>query len=193
LDRKTGDYRPTGDLRSSDAKKSIELNSEEFKIIQAQITNLTQQLSIAQTVSTKEKNRAEELKNLAERLQADFTNHRKRTDEMAKKLKEDGKADAIEKIIPISDTLRQAVTLVKDEKVQEGLKLVLKQFMHTLEGMGVTEIPALGETFDPNLHNAVSDVKVKNPEDQNIIVEVFTKGYKLGDRVIRYSDVRVGR
>ena len=192
MDIKTGDYR-TGDLRSSDSKKSVELNSEEFKIIQAQITNLTQQLSIAQTVSTKEKARAEELKGMAERLQADFTNHRKRTDEMSKKLREDGQADAIEKVLPLADILRQAVALVKDEKTQEGLKLVLRQFMRTLEEMGVTEIPALGEKFDPNIHNAVADIKVKNPEDQNIIVEVYQKGYRLKDRILRYSDVKVGR
>jgi len=191
LQKTTDDYR-TGELKSSESKTSIELNSEEFKIIQAQITNLTQQLSIAQTVSTKEKTRAEELKTLAERLQADFSNHRKRTDEMAKKLKEDGQADAIEKILPLADVLGQATALVKDEKTQEGLRLVLKQFMQTLENMGVTEIPALGEMFDPNLHNAVSDVKVK-PADQNKIVEVYQKGYKLRDRVLRYSDVIVGR
>ncbi|MCL2375729.1 MAG: nucleotide exchange factor GrpE, partial [Firmicutes bacterium] len=153
MDNNTADSR-TGDMRSSDSPKSVELNSEEFKIIQAQITNLTQQLSVAQTVSTKEKARAEDLKAMAERLQADFDNHRKRTAEMSKKLKEDGQAEVIEKIIPLTDTLRQAITLVKDEKTQEGLRLVLRQFMHTLEGLEVTEIPALGEMFDPNLHNA---------------------------------------
>ena len=192
MDIKTGDYR-TSEGRSTDSKKSIELNSEEFKIIQAQITNLNQQLSIAQTVSTKEKHRSEELKSMTDRLQADFDNHRKRTAEMTKKLREDGQADVIEKIFPLTDTLKQAVKMIPDPKTQEGLNMVLRQFINTLEQLGVTEIPALGQPFDPNFHNAVADIKVKNPEDQNIIVEVYTKGYKLRDRVIRYSDVKVGR
>ena len=172
---------------------SVELNPEEFKTIQAQIANLTQQLSIAQTVSNKEKARSEELSHLAARLQADFDNYRKRTTENMKKLKEEGSVEVIEKIIPLTDTLLQAVTMVSDESTAEGLRMVLKQFMNTLEGFGVTEIPALGEKFDPNLHDAVTDVKVKDASNVNVIVEVFQKGYRIGDRIIRYSKVKVGK
>jgi len=192
MNMRTGEIRPTGEMRTIE-RKSIELNSEEFKVIQAQIANLTQQLSLAQTVSVKEKNRSDELANLASRLQADFDNHRKRTQEAAKKMREDGRVEVVEKVIPIADTLRQASLMVKDEKVAEGLKMVLKQFMSTLETMGVTEIQSLGQPFDPNIHNAIMDVKVKDPKDVNIIVEVLTKGYRMGDKVIRYSDVKVGR
>lgn len=171
----------------------MELSKEEFQAIQNQVTNLNQQLAIAQAVAQKEKNRSEELKNFSDRLQADFDNYRKRTAENNKKLKEDGVVDVIEKVIPLLDTMKQGITLIPDEKVADGLKMIYKQFNEMLGSFGVTEIPALGEQFDPNLHNAVMQVKVKDEKNVNVIVEVFNKGYRLGDRIIRHSVVKVGK
>jgi molecular chaperone GrpE len=182
-------------IRTIDRKPTIptvELNPEEFKVIQAQIATLNQQLSIAQAIAAKEKNRSDELNNLLNRLQADFDNYRKRTAENNQKLKEDGVVDAVKKIIPLTDTLRQAIAMTPDEKIAEGLKMVSKQFTDAMGSLGVTEIAALGEQFDPNLHEAVMQVKVKDDSNVNVIVEVFQKGYRLGERVIRHSVVKVG-
>ncbi|MCL2062363.1 MAG: nucleotide exchange factor GrpE [Firmicutes bacterium] len=172
---------------------SIELDQEEFKVIQTQIANLNQQLSVAQAVASKEKNRSEELNVLSDRLQADFDNYRKRTAENNQKLKEDGIVDTVKKILPLMDTMRHAVTMVTDEKTAEGLKMVLKQFNDGLGSLGVAEIPALGEQFDPHLHDAVAQVKVRDASSANIIVEVLQKGYRLGERIIRHSVVKVGK
>jgi molecular chaperone GrpE len=172
---------------------SVELNPDEFKVIQAQIANLNQQLGIVQAVALKEKNRADELNNLVTRLQADFDNYRKRTNENNQKLKEDGIVEAVKKIIPLLDILRQAIAITQDEKTVEGLKMMAKQFSDGLGSLGVTEIPSLGEQFDPNLHEAVMQVKVKDSANINIIVEVFQKGYRLGERIIRHSVVKVGK
>ena len=160
---------------------------------QAQIAALTQQLSVAQAIATKEKTRSEELSNLVNRMQADFDNYRKRNADLNKKQKEDGMVVIIEKVIPVLDVLKQAITMITDEKVAEGVKMIYRQITEMLSSFGVTEIPALGEQFDPNLHNAIMQVKVKEPEKVNTVVEVFQKGYRMGDRIIRHSVVKVAK
>lgn len=174
-------------------KSVIELKQEEYKAIQAQVANLTQQVQIAQTVATKEKSRAEEFGNLVVRMQADFDNYRKRNAELNKKQKEDGMVEVIEKVIPVLDVLKQAITMIPDEKVAEGIKMIYRQISEMLSNLGVSEIPALGEQFDPNLHNAIMQVKVKDPDKVNMVVEVFQKGYRMGERIIRHSVVKVAK
>ena len=158
-----------------------------------QITQLSQQLAIAQAVAAKEKSRSEELGNLVTRMQADFDNYRKRNAELNKKQKEDGIVAVIEKVVPVLDVLKQAVAMITDEKVAEGVKMIYRQITEMLTGFGVTEIPALGEQFDPNLHNAIMQVKVKDADKVNMVVEVFQKGYRMGDRIIRHSVVKVAK
>jgi len=189
----TGEKTVRTSERLNKTTPTVELNSDEFKIIQSQIATLSQQLSIAQAIVNKEKNRTEELSNMQTRLQADFDNYRKRTAESSKKLKEEGYCECIEKVLPLTDVMDQAIAMIKDEQTAEGLKMMLKQFMDTLSGLGVAEIPALGQQFDPNLHNAVMNVEVEDKSKANTIVEVFQKGYRIGDRILRYSVVKVGK
>lgn len=160
---------------------------------QAQMAALMQQLSVAQAIASKEKSRSDELSNLVNRMQADFDNYRKRNAELNKKQKEDGMVAVIEKVIPVLDVLKQAVAMITDEKVAEGIKMIYRQITETLANFGVSEIPALGEQFDPNLHNAIMQVKVKDPDKVNVVVEVFQKGYRMGDRIIRHSVVKVAK
>ncbi len=160
---------------------------------QAQLSALMQQLAVAQTIATKERNRSEELANLVNRMQADFDNYRKRNAELNKKQKEDGMVAVIEKVIPVLDVLKQAISMITDEKVAEGVKMIYRQITEMLTNFGVSEIPALGEQFDPNLHNAIMQVKVKDPDKVNMVVEVFQKGYRMGERIIRHSVVKVAK
>lgn len=160
---------------------------------QAQLSTLMQQLAVAQTIATKERNRSEELANLVNRMQADFDNYRKRNAELNKKQKEDGMVAVIEKVIPVLDVLKQAISMITDEKVAEGVKMIYRQITEMLSNFGVSEIPALGEQFDPNLHNAIMQVKVKDPDKVNMVVEVFQKGYRMGERIIRHSVVKVAK
>ncbi len=169
----------------------VEMQQEEYKALQNQIATVSQQLSIAQAIAVKEKARSEELSNLVNRMQADFDNYRKRVNEGNKKLKEDGVCAVLEKFIPELDVLKQAIQSIPDEKVAEGVKMIYRQILDILTQFGVEEIPALGEQFDPNLHNAVMQVKTSDPTKVNMVVEVFNKGYKLGDRILRHSIVKV--
>ncbi len=169
----------------------VELQQEEYKALQAQLATVTQQLSIAQAIAVKEKSRSEELSNLVNRMQADFDNYRKRVNEGNKRLKEDGICAVLERLIPELDVLKQAIQTIPDDKVAEGVKMIYRQVLDILTTFGVEEIPALGEQFDPNLHNAVMQVKVNDPKKIGMIVEVYNKGYKLGDRILRHSVVKV--
>ena len=169
----------------------VEVSQEEYKALQDQITTAKQQLTIAQAIAVKEKARSEELSNLVNRMQADFDNYRKRMNENNKKLKEDGICAVLERLIPELDVLKQAIQTITDDKVAEGVKMIYRQVLEILTTFGVEEIPALGQQFDPNLHNAVMQTKTTDPSKVNMIVEVYNKGYKLGERILRHSVVRV--
>ncbi|MDE6028971.1 MAG: nucleotide exchange factor GrpE [Clostridiales bacterium] len=170
---------------------NIEVSQDDYKAMQNQIAAVSQQLTIAQAIAVKEKARSEELSNLVNRMQADFDNYRKRMNESNKKLKEDGMCAVLEKIIPELDVLKQAIQTITDEKIAEGVKMIYRRIVDVLSSFGVEEIPALGQQFDPNLHNAVMQTKTNDPSKVNMIVEVYNKGYKLGDRILRHSVVRV--
>jgi len=136
--------------------------------------------------------REEEFKETLQRLQAEFENYRKRSESSMQKVKEDGIIHSINKLLPVLDSFKSAKTLVKDEEFINSLNLIEKQFMDGLSALNVSKIEAENEKFDPNLHNAVlTGCDADKPED--IILEVFQDGYKLGDRVIRYSVVKINK
>ena len=87
--------------------------------------------------------------------------------------------------------MKQAIQSIPDEKVADGVKMIYRQIVDVLSAFGVEEIPALGEQFDPNLHNAVMQVKTTDPSKANMVVEVFNKGYRMGERILRHSVVKV--
>lgn len=129
-----------------------------------------------------------------QRMFSEYENFRRRTAEEKEKLSGEVTADVIAKMLPVLDNLERAAECDAgsdaENAVREGVEMVLRSFRETLEKMGVSEISALGETFDPNFHNAVmrEDDETKGEGE---ITAVFQKGYILGEKVIRYSMVRV--
>ncbi len=127
------------------------------------------------------------------RLLADFDNFKKRTAKDNEKRYLDAKADTLKKILPVIDNFERALKTEVPEEAKQytaGYEMIYGILMKILEENGVEEIKALGETFDPQLHNAVMHVE----DDQlgpNVIAEVFEKGYRMGDRILRYSIVKV--
>ena len=147
---------------------------------------------IAEVTLAKERTRSESFEKLLNKLQADFDNHRKRTAETQKKSEEDGMFKVLEKVLSVFDIMEQAKQMIGDKKVNDGLDMVVRNLESSiLAPFGVTEIPALGEDFDPNLHNAVQMVKAKNADEAGKVVEVFNRGFRMGERVIRHSVVKV--
>ena len=125
------------------------------------------------------------------RLRADYENFRRRNQEATIKARVDATADTVETILPVSDSIDRALKITTDEKLREGLLLIKKQFETALSQLGVTEIEAEGVPFDHNYHNAVMKAEVEG-EDVGKVLEVFQRGYRIGNKVIRYAMVKVG-
>ena len=125
------------------------------------------------------------------RLCAEYDNFRKRSQKERDGLYADIKADTLLKFLPVYDNLERALaTPTADEAYRKGVEMTMVQFNQTLEKLGITEIEALGKTFDPNMHNAVMHIEDEN-FGENEVVEVFRKGFKLNDKVIRFAMVKV--
>ena len=127
------------------------------------------------------------------RLYAEYDNFRKRSAKEREGVYADAYCDALVQILPILDTLERAAQFSTEDAesaMAKGLELTLKSFVETMNKMGVYEIEALGKEFDPNFHNAVMHVDDESV-GENIVVEVFMKGYKKGDKVLRHSMVKV--
>ena len=134
---------------------------------------------------------AEEYLNLAQRVQADFENFRRRNKATRAEAYEDGAREFIKQLLPVVDNLERAVAQESsDETLMTGVKLVHKQLMETLEKRGVTVIDRPGEKFDPNLENAVMQGTADEGEPGTVCV-VLQKGYKMGDFVLRHAMVKV--
>ena len=127
------------------------------------------------------------------RLYAEYDNFRKRSAKEREGVYADAYCDALVQILPILDTLERAAQFSTEDAesaMAKGLELTLKSFVETINKMGVYEIEALGKEFDPNFHNAVMHVDDESV-GENVVVEVFMKGYKRGDKVLRHSMVKV--
>ena len=125
------------------------------------------------------------------RLAAEYDNYRKRSAKEREKIYTEARTDAISKLLPVYDNLERALKMeCSDESYYKGVEMIMTQLTETLGSMGVQEIPAVGEPFDPNRHNAV--MKIEDPElGENMIAEEYQKGFAIGDRVIRFSTVVV--
>ena len=133
----------------------------------------------------------DELEDRYKRVFAEFENYKKRSGKERTTLYNSILGDIVEVMLPVIDNLENAVKVeTQDENYKQGVELVLKQFKDVLASKGVEEILALGETFDPALHEAVSSVQ-DDTKGQQEIVQEYRKGYKIGSRVIRHSMVVV--
>lgn len=140
---------------------------------------------------TEETDLQAELSALQDRLlrtAAEFDNFRKRTAVEKQALYQNGVCEAVKTFLPVLDNLERAVAAAGEEDT--GICLIAKQFVDAMGSLGVREIPALGEPFDPNLHDAVMHVE-DDSLGENVVAEVLTKGYGKEDRVIRHCVVKV--
>lgn len=125
------------------------------------------------------------------RLAAEYDNYRKRTAKEKEALWNDAKADTAIAFLPVYDNLERALKQpTADEAYKKGVEMTMNQLKEIFTKLGITEIPALGENFDPNLHNAVMHVEDENL-GENVVAEVFQAGFQLGEKVIRFAMVKV--
>ena len=125
------------------------------------------------------------------RTLAEYDNYRKRTIKEKESIYPEAKAVVIEKFLPVMDNFQRAIDSAENKDgFYEGVVMLKKQMDDVLTALGVEEIKSVGEAFNPEFHNAVMHID-DDEQGENVIVEEFQKGYKIGDRVIRHSMVKV--
>ena len=140
----------------------------------------------------KAKAQSEEYLDMAQRKQAEFANYRRRTEGVRQEAYEDGRRDAVAKMLPVVDNLERALAAAgeEDSALKEGVDMVLRQTLDALTKMGVAEIEAQGKPFDAELMNAVMQGTAEEGEPGTVCM-VLQKGYTLCGRVIRHAMVKV--
>ena len=125
------------------------------------------------------------------RLAADYDNFRKRTVKEKEQSYGNGKADAVEKLLPVYDNLERAMNQpTEDAAYKKGVEMTMTQLVAILNGLGVEIFGQEGDAFDPNLHNAVMHTE-DDSVAENTITQVFQKGFKMGEKIVRFAMVQV--
>ena len=125
------------------------------------------------------------------RLAAEYANFRKRTTAEKDSAYANGKADAIEKLLPVYDNLSRALAQeTADAAFKKGVEMTMNELVKILTGFGVEIIGKVGDEFDPNLHNAIMHTE-DDSAGENTITQVFQQGFKMGDKMIRFAMVQV--
>ena len=125
------------------------------------------------------------------RLMAEYDNFRKRSAKERENIYTDVRVDTVSKFLPVYDNLQRALaTATADEAYKKGVEMTFNQLCEVFRKLGVEEIEAVGKTFDPNYHNAVMHVD-DDEKGESEILEEFQKGFKVGEKVIRFSMVKV--
>ena len=125
------------------------------------------------------------------RLAADYDNFRKRTVKEKEQSYGNGKADAVEKLLPVYDNLERALNQpTEDAAYKKGVEMTMTQLVSIINGLGVEIFGNVGEQFDPNIHNAVMHTEDDTVEE-NTITQVFQKGFKIGEKIVRFAMVQV--
>ncbi len=177
------------------AKENLDSSNEEELKEESQVEDNKEEDELKMFKKTKEENKKlqnelETLKDRLLRLTAEYDNYRKRTTKEKEGIYTDACVDVLKEIIPNLDNLERAIEADGSvEDMKKGLEMTLKGFRGSLEKLGVEEI-ITEEGFDPNMHQAVMHIQDEN-FGENQVAEVFMKGYKRGDKVIRHSVVKV--
>lgn len=137
------------------------------------------------------KKQADDYKDKWVRNVAEFDNYKKRNAKLWQDAFNEGIASVVLKILVVGDTLDRAKGLGLDEKTQAGIEAIKRKFDETLNSLEIEEINPIGEKFDPNIAEAVMQVEKGENDDSETVKQVFEKGYKLKDKIIRYAKVSV--
>ena len=161
------------------------------EVITDELKDLRKEVMMLRDKQQRLENENETYKERLARIAAEYENYRKRTDKEKERIYTDACEDVLKNMLPVLDNLERA-TAVQDSSVEAlktGVDMTIKQFIDALQKLGVDEIET-ADGFDPNLHQAVMHIQDENL-DANTIAEVFQKGYRKGEKVIRFTMVKV--
>ncbi len=164
-------------------KKSAKADKKKFKKMEAEIADLKKQLEAKNTELGEQSDRYL-------RVVAEYDNFRKRSAKEKEGIYADAYSDAVNALLPVLDNLERATAFSDAESVVKGVQMTLKGAVEAFGKMGVESFGEAGDLFDPNMHNAVMHIE-DEALGEGVIVEVFQKGYKKGDRIFRYAMVKV--
>jgi len=176
----------TKDTVEETAEETVEVKEEPKKKSKADKKTENEIASLKEEIAKKEAEIAEQ-KETYLRLAAEYDNFRRRSKEERAGVYNEACSDVINEFLPVLDNIERAAAYATDDNTKQGINMMAKAFTETLEKLGVAEIEC--KTFDPNVHNAVMHVD-DEALGEGEIVEVFQKGFKRGDRVIRYAMVK---
>ncbi|MBE6646155.1 MAG: nucleotide exchange factor GrpE [Ruminococcaceae bacterium] len=179
----TAETAETVDENAPAEEKAEKTDKKKNKKLESKISELEAKLEEADKAAAEQNDKYM-------RLAAEYDNFRKRSAKEKEGIYSDAYADALKSILPIIDNLERAVGVEGADAVAKGLEMTLKGATEALEKMGVEAFGAEGDEFDPNMHNAMMMVDDENHKEGEIVT-VFQKGYKKGDKIIRYAMVTV--
>ena len=128
---------------------------------------------------------------IAQTVQADFENFKKRNANSVSQAYEDGRKSVVISILPCIDAIEKAIEMIKDEETKKGLELVAQKFNEVLKGLKVTKMECLGKQYDANLHNVLASIESDKPQGE--IIQECISGYFLEDIVLRHAQVVVAK
>lgn len=164
--------------------------SKKDKTLKEENKKLTAELTEAKEALEKANAELAETKDKYLRTAAEYDNFRRRSAKEREGVYSDAYADALSALLPVLDNLERAAAYTDGAQLSDGIQLIFKSAKESLERIGVSEFGAKGEQFDPNIHNAMMHIDDES-FGENEIVEVFQKGYKRGERVLREALVKV--
>ena len=175
---------------AKDKKKDIKTEETVEEVVEEEIVETAESAEETPVVNEwEEKYNAERDAHL--RVAAEFDNFRKRTIKEKEASYGNGKADAVEKLLPVYDNLERALNQpTEDEAFKKGVEMTMTQLVGIFSGLGVEIFGNVGDEFDPNFHNAVMHTE-DEALGENVISQVFQKGFKLGEKIIRFAMVQV--
>ena len=177
------------EIKNEDEIEEVD-NEEILEDEASKLNKLEEELFKFKNENTKLSNELDAYKDRLLRITAEYDNYRKRTKEEKERIYTDACEDVLKEMFPVLDNLERAVSVEGSvDDLKKGIEMTIRQFQTAFEKLGVEEIDASKE-FDPNVHQAVMHIQDESL-DANSITEVFQKGYKKGDKVLRFTMVKV--
>lgn len=177
-------------------KEELESSEKKLESTQQELSSVREKIGYLEKDLASADKEAEEYLDYLKRLKAEFENYKKRSLKEREKMAKLAVEDLIKELLPVMDDLERALNSAKQSKdlsvLMEGVRMTLGQLKNVLKKQGLEEIKAEGEEFDPYIHEAVMQVELNKYPD-NLVVEEMRKGYKLNDRILRPSMVKVNK
>lgn len=171
-------------------KKNASVEESEVEVTEKESALIAENESLIKEIEELKK-QADDYKDKWMRNVAEFDNYKKRNANQWSEAFNEGVSSVIVKILPVGDNLDWALGLGLDEKTTEGIKKIRAKFDDTLKGLEIEEINPVGEVFDPNVAEAVMQVPLEEGDEPDTVKQVFQKGYRKKDKIIRYATVSV--